>query len=204
MSSTELKCAVCESGNLVAELSTRKMDLEGQNVDVPSRHHWCNSCGVIQALDDDLRFNARAKRAVMKQLRGMQTGAEVREVRKALCLKQEEAARLFGGGPVAFSKYENDEIIPSEAMDRLIWLAGRFPWIVGALAKRLAISLSEEAILVIQQCTIAYEQEYLAEAQARFCSARNVTKGFSKIVSSKRHASWPRDKAINAVELIVH
>ena len=33
-----------------------------------------------------------------------------------------QAARLLGGGPVAFSKYENDDVAQSESMDNLLRL----------------------------------------------------------------------------------
>jgi transcriptional regulator with XRE-family HTH domain len=46
-------------------------------------------------------------------------------LRKRYGLNQQQAARLFGGGPVAFSKYENDDVAHSEAMDKLLRLVLR-------------------------------------------------------------------------------
>jgi transcriptional regulator with XRE-family HTH domain len=40
-------------------------------------------------------------------------------------LTQAQAAKLFGGGPVAFSKYENDNVAHSEAMGNLLRLVRR-------------------------------------------------------------------------------
>ena len=40
-------------------------------------------------------------------------------------MTQGQAARLFGGGPVAFSKYENDDVAQSESMDNLLRLVRR-------------------------------------------------------------------------------
>jgi len=54
-------------------------------------------------------------------------GAELRALRDRLGISQAQAARLFGGGPVAFSTYENDDLAQSEAMDRLIRLAADVP-----------------------------------------------------------------------------
>jgi HTH-type transcriptional regulator/antitoxin MqsA len=53
------------------------------------------------------------------------TGAEILALRKRYGLTQPQAARLFGGGPVAFSKYENDDVAHSEAMDKLLRLVLR-------------------------------------------------------------------------------
>ena len=62
-----------------------------------------------------------------KKVDGLLTGSQVRSIRKSLGLNQAEAARVFGGGPVAFSKYENDDVTQSEAMDKLLRLASRLP-----------------------------------------------------------------------------
>jgi HTH-type transcriptional regulator/antitoxin MqsA len=40
-------------------------------------------------------------------------------------MTQGQAAKLFGGGPVAFTKYENDDVMQSEAMDTLLRLVRR-------------------------------------------------------------------------------
>lgn len=34
---------------------------------------------------------------------------------------------MFGGGPVAFSKYESDDVMQSDAMDKLLRLAAEVP-----------------------------------------------------------------------------
>jgi HTH-type transcriptional regulator/antitoxin MqsA len=53
------------------------------------------------------------------------SGAEIAALRERYKLNQKQAARLFGGGPVAFSKYENDDVAHSEAMDKLLRLVLR-------------------------------------------------------------------------------
>lgn len=56
-----------------------------------------------------------------------------RRARRTLGLSQEEAARLFGGGRNAFSKYERGEVAQSVAMDRLIRLCLSHPELVKEL-----------------------------------------------------------------------
>ena len=73
------------------------------------------------------RDNKRRMVAFKKSVDGLLTGAEVRALRERLGLKQSDAARVFGGGVVAFSKYENDDVTQSEAMDKLMRLADRVP-----------------------------------------------------------------------------
>ncbi|HFV4041962.1 TPA: type II toxin-antitoxin system MqsA family antitoxin, partial [Escherichia coli] len=42
-------------------------------------------------------------------------------------ITQQKASSIFGGGPKAFSKYESDDVIQSEAMDKLMRLAAEVP-----------------------------------------------------------------------------
>ncbi|MBV8380905.1 MAG: type II toxin-antitoxin system MqsA family antitoxin [Paucibacter sp.] len=51
------------------------------------------------------------------------TGDEIRAIRRQYSINQAQAAAIFGGGPVAFSKYENDDVAHSAAMDKLLRLA---------------------------------------------------------------------------------
>jgi HTH-type transcriptional regulator/antitoxin MqsA len=66
------------------------------------------------------------------------TGEEVRALRVQLDLTQAEAARVFGGGQVAFSKYENDDVVQSEAMDKLLRVAAEVPGALRYLRMRAA------------------------------------------------------------------
>ena len=63
--------------------------------------------------------------AFRKSVDSLLTGAEITALRAKYQLTQAQAARLFGGGPVAFSKYENDDVAQSEAMDALLRLVRR-------------------------------------------------------------------------------
>ena len=56
-------------------------------------------------------------------------------LRKQYKITQAQAAQLFGGGPVAFSKYENDDVAQSEAMDTLLRLVRRSPEAFWALVE---------------------------------------------------------------------
>lgn len=58
---------------------------------------------------------------------GLLTGAQIRTLRESLGLTQAQAARIFGGGPVAFSKYEHDDVTQSDAMDKLLRVANAVP-----------------------------------------------------------------------------
>ena len=85
----------------------------------------CDACGSEITGDADSRANKRAVLAFRKSVDGVLTGAETRALREKYSITQDQAARLFGGGPKAFSKYEADDVAHAAAMDTLLRLALR-------------------------------------------------------------------------------
>ena len=69
-------------------------------------------------------------------------------MRLHLGLSQEQAARMFGGGPVAFSKYENDDVIQSEPMNNLLKVSKRLPIAAAYLAKEANLILKNHSHLM--------------------------------------------------------
>ncbi|MEM5528245.1 type II toxin-antitoxin system MqsA family antitoxin [Gammaproteobacteria bacterium AS21] len=128
-------CPICEMGQLT--LHTEKVAVEhlGQQGQIESQYAVCDCCGSEQAGTAQARFNKRAMIAFKKQVQGLLTGAELKELRKRWKLIQADAAKVFGGGPVAFSKYESDDVMQSDAMDKLLRLAADVP---AALDKLMA------------------------------------------------------------------
>ena len=92
---------------------------------LPSHYRLCDACHSDFAGAPEGKLNKRGIMAFRKSVDGLLTGAEICALRDKYKLTQTQAARLFGGGPVAFSKYENDDVSQSEAMDSLLRLVRR-------------------------------------------------------------------------------
>ena len=121
------RCPVCEEGNLSERVEKNQVRYKGVEAELDLHFSVCDSCGSDQADIPQTRLNKRCTVAFKKQVDGLLTGSEVKSVREKLGLTQSEAARIFGGGPVAFSKYESDDVAQSEAMDRLLRVAVEVP-----------------------------------------------------------------------------
>ena len=81
-----------------------------------------------QLTDEDNIIRAAARReARAKAKHAILTPLVIRAIRETCGLSQQAAARIFGGGPKAFEKYESGEVAPSSAMTRLLLLAARRP-----------------------------------------------------------------------------
>lgn len=81
-----------------------------------------------QLADEDNAIRAAARReARAKAKDSILSPLQIRAIREACGLSQQAAARVFGGGPKAFEKYETGEVAPSSSMIRLLLLAAKHP-----------------------------------------------------------------------------
>lgn len=120
-------CPVCEDGVLTLKEGVNETVHKGVKGAVRFFYEECETCGSEQA---DAHLSLKNKRlmiAFRKRAEGLLTGDEVRAVRERLNLTQSAAARIFGGGPTAFSKYESDDVAQSVAMDKLLRVADAVP-----------------------------------------------------------------------------
>ncbi|MBN7122899.1 hypothetical protein BSU01_14440 [Erwinia billingiae] len=124
----ENACPICNQGQLETQQDQNQVSYKGTTKCLPMRFSICNCCGSETASAADLRENKRVSNDFKKQVDGLLTGSEVREIRtECWAISQASAAAIFGGGPKAFSKYESDDVIQSEAMDKLLRLARDIP-----------------------------------------------------------------------------
>lgn len=120
-------CEICGEGTLREVVGQEEVSVSGIVRQAPCFFSVCESCGSEQAGAEQVRRNKRAVIRLKKEIAGLLSGDEVREVRRRLGLSQRAAAKIFGGGPIAFAKYEADDVIQSEAMDKLLRLASEVP-----------------------------------------------------------------------------
>lgn len=136
MNSNHQLCPLCEEGNLHEEQEEIQISYKKSLINVQTKHSVCDCCEVEQLTTEQARQNKRASIAAKKHAEGLLTGKEVQALRKKLNLDQKTAAQLFGGGSKAFSKYENDDVMQSEAMDNLMRIALKRPDTLEILKKK--------------------------------------------------------------------
>ena len=118
-------CPICGEGHVTAQVQMVESDYKGHKAALPLHFRLCDTCTSDFAGAAESKLNKRALMAFRKQVDGLLTGEEITALRKHYRLTQAQAAKLFGGGPVAFSKYENDDVAQSESMDTLLRLVRR-------------------------------------------------------------------------------
>ena len=123
--SDDTLCPVCGEGDVTAHVDPVESEYKGTKAMLPLHYAVCSVCTSDFSDAEHGRLNKRAVLAFRKSVDGLLTGADILALRKRYGLTQSQAAQLFGGGPVAFSKYENDDVAHSEAMDSLLRLVRR-------------------------------------------------------------------------------
>lgn len=141
------QCPVCGVGVLHSQSEPDKFEYAGATLIVDDFFSVCDSCGTEIATPEDIRKASRSKIHARKLHEGLLSGEEIKEFRKGFYLSQDVAASLFGGGKVAFSKYENNDIAQSEPMDSLLRLCIENPYNLILLAKQKDLVLSHDVMI---------------------------------------------------------
>jgi HTH-type transcriptional regulator/antitoxin MqsA len=158
MSAQEL-CPICGEGHVTAQVQLEENEYKGQKTLLPLHYQLCDTCTSDFAGAAESKLNRRALMAWRKQVDGLLTGEEITALRKQYKLTQAQAAKLFGGGPVAFSKYENDDVAQSEAMDTLLRLVRRSNEAFWALVEEKAMQaefMSEPKMAALQSNVLQF------------------------------------------------
>lgn len=134
-------CAICEQGILTAKVEKELQTYKSDSKELDLHYSKCDFCHSQTATTSQLRLNKREMIKFQKEVEGLLSGLDVKFIRSLLGLSIKEAGAIFGGGPVAFSKYENDDLIQSIPMDSALRLARSNPNGVKDLAKARKITL---------------------------------------------------------------
>lgn len=169
-------CPACGEGQLHAQTEQQTVEHAGCHGQVAMRFSVCDACGSELATADDALANKRAMVAFEKQAEGLLSGIEVRHWRKQYHLTQQLAAGLLGGGKVGFSRYENDDISQSTAMDSLLRLCQQEPANLMRLAKLRQLQLPESTL----QAITSHQQQALQKLLPRLHQALEAIKAQSQ------------------------
>jgi HTH-type transcriptional regulator/antitoxin MqsA len=115
------KCPLCD-GDTVRDIRKLEFVYKGRPKTINQPGRYCLKCGEGILSPSDTLSTQREIADFHKQTDGLLTSEELKKARTTLKLTQKKAGELFGGGPMAFSKYERGEITQSLSTDTLIRL----------------------------------------------------------------------------------
>ncbi|QXE89962.1 type II toxin-antitoxin system MqsA family antitoxin [Geomonas subterranea] len=120
-------CPLC-GGVLEAKAETEIFSYKGQNLEYDNYIvHECLTCSEQFVGDKTMKESARRLRDFYREVDGLLTSSQIREIRLRLGLSQDAASELLGGGGKSFARYENCEVVQSLAMDHLLRLLDAKP-----------------------------------------------------------------------------
>jgi HTH-type transcriptional regulator/antitoxin MqsA len=150
------KCAECGCLEFDIRKEADEFKRNGHAYTVTVEYSICRQCGEEIIFPEQIKRNDCLIRDAWRKIDGLLTASEIVELRNKLGLTQQEAAKIFGGGINAFSKYERSEVIQSIAMDKLMRLALNIPDVLIWLKQQAGLSTSNyDNIKVITERIIA-------------------------------------------------
>jgi HTH-type transcriptional regulator/antitoxin MqsA len=117
-----MKCPSCAGAKLVRDTRDIPYTYKGETTTIPAVHGgFCPVCGEsVLAAAESSRVSAAMNASIVDP-------DFIARVRKKLALDQRQAAAIFGGGPNAFSRYENGKTKPPLALVKLLMVLDRHP-----------------------------------------------------------------------------
>ena len=124
-----MKCPMCGKAQLVHETRDLSHTYKGESTIIPAiTGDFCPACDdALLDRDACIRMGDFMKAFHKKVNASMVDPVFIEKVRKKLKLDQQEAAKIFGGGVNAFSRYENGKTKPPLALVKLLKVLDRHP-----------------------------------------------------------------------------
>jgi len=129
---------VCPETGAPMYRGVRPMTLayKGKNVTFDMPGWYCDQSEESIHTSEDMKVSDRMLNRLKAQGEGLLEPEEIRRIRKKLRLSQEAAGLLIGGGPRAFQKYENGDLLPSRAISSALALLDHDPESLSVLETR--------------------------------------------------------------------
>ncbi|HOP40733.1 MAG TPA: type II toxin-antitoxin system MqsA family antitoxin [Geobacteraceae bacterium] len=140
--STIGECPICGYDKLQKKVITEVFEYKGETLEVPDYTIWeCTKCGEEIVDKKTMKESSKLIKDFYRKVDGLLTASDIKRIRKfKLCLTQEKASSLLGGGAKSFARYETSEVIQSESMDNLLRILDKYPYTISALEEKYAIS----------------------------------------------------------------
>lgn len=131
-------CPVCEEGTLTSSKIIATFEYKGNSLDIPDYLIWeCGECKERFVDHKTSKEGGRKVRDFHRMVDGLLTANEIKRIRKfKLCLSQDDASVLLGGGAKSFARYENSEVIQSEIMDNLLRVIDDRPYVIDSIKNK--------------------------------------------------------------------
>jgi len=127
-------CPACGGAALAESTREKQFNPAGKTVTVVLRVSQCPACNFELINGEQRRENLQRLRERKSEYGALLLGEEIVALRKKYGLTQKAAAKIFGKGLIAFSRYENEVTYPDATTTKLLKQAISSPEVLKALA----------------------------------------------------------------------
>lgn len=138
---TERPCPACHQAALAEAVREKFFNPSGKTVKVKLRISRCPACGMELINAEQRRENLQRLRARKGEYGPLLLGEEIVALRKKYGLTQRAAAKIFGKGLIAFSRYENEASYPDLSTTKLLKQAIDRPDVLKSLADEEGVEI---------------------------------------------------------------
>lgn len=135
------RCPTCRSTDLEIVSYPSEFRPHGKLVVVDMLASRCASCGTEFTRAAQHTENLARMKARKAQYSDLLLGEEIFALRRRYGITQQAAAKIFGKGKIAFSRYENETSYPDASTTKLLKLAIAKPDVMKSLADEAGVNL---------------------------------------------------------------
>lgn len=135
------RCPACRSTDVAVTNYQREFFPRKKSVKVTLLSSHCQDCGNEFTTAAQHAENLQRLRARKTEYGGLLLGEEILALRRRYGITQQQAAKIFGKGKIAFSRYENETSYPDASTTKLLKQAILRPEVIKSLADEEQIAL---------------------------------------------------------------
>ena len=135
------RCPACRQADLQPATRVREFQPHGQVLRVELLTSKCPACSALATSAEQHAENLKRLKARKAQYGGLLLGEEILALRRRYGITQQVAAKIFGKGKIAFSRYENETSYPDDSTTLLLTLAIEKPDVIRSLADKAGVEL---------------------------------------------------------------
>jgi HTH-type transcriptional regulator/antitoxin MqsA len=138
-------CPICGDDVLKKEVVEEKFDYKGRSIIIPDYIVYrCNKCNEAIVDRETLKNSGRLLKDFRRSVDGLLSAEQIRRIRKKIGLTQEQMAEILGGGLKSFARYESGLVCQSRAMDNLLRILDRYPYVICAIRRETSEGSKEQ------------------------------------------------------------
>ena len=124
-------CPICGMGKLDEKVISKTFEYKDKMHTIPGYHTFtCDSCNESFASKKTRRKIEKELTDFRRDVDGLLTSYQIKQIRLKLDKTQEEMAELLGVAQKTFARYESGQVTQSKAMDKLLRVLNFAPYMI--------------------------------------------------------------------------